>query len=150
MVRPVSYRDYGFRPIKHANGLTGLAVRLINGTGQPSVLGSVVAISPAADNCFILQTNEFDAIGVVAESGRATGQVTWVIISGVAKVLFKNGVAPVRGNVALSADTDGRATYIAVPSANPIQAEHFKEIGHVMESKQAGTNIIANVLIHFN
>jgi len=150
MIRPVSYRNYGFKPILHSNGLTGLAIKLKNGTGSPSVKGSVVAISTTADNSFILQSNEFDSIGVVAESGRANGQLTWVIIQGVAKVLFKDNVAAVRGYVALSADTDGRATNVAVPSANPVVAEHFKEIGHVMESKDAGINVLVNCLIHFN
>lgn len=150
MVKPVVYRNYGFKPIRHGKGLTGIAIQLINGTGQTSILGSVVSVSDSEDNKFILQDNEFDAIGVVAESGRSDGQPTWVIIAGVAKVLFKDNVAPVRGYIALSADTNGRANCIDVPSSNPVQAEHFKEIGHVLESKQAGSNVIANVILHFN
>jgi hypothetical protein len=112
--------------------LYGIAVKMINGTGAETVLGSVVTVSSTEDNKFALQTNEFDAIGVVAE------------------VLFKNGEAATRGHVALSADTDGRARGIAVPSSNPVVAEHFKEIGHVLESKNAGTNILVKCILHFN
>lgn len=36
------------------------------------------------------------------------------------------------------------------PPHNPVVAEHFKEIGHVMESKNAGTNVLVRCILHFN
>ncbi len=130
--------------------LGGLMIKLTNKTGSATVKGSVICPSDAYDNSFKLQADEFDAIGVVYESGIADGQEAWIVISGIAEVLFKDGVAAVREYVALSADTDGRATNIAVPSSNPVVAEHFKEIGHTLESKNAGTNVLVKCILHFN
>lgn len=128
----------------------GLMIKLLNNTGSASVKGSLVSSSPSVDNSFVLQANEFDTIGVVYESGIANGALCWIVIQGIADVLFKDGDTVVRGYLALAADTDGRATDIDVPSSNPVVAEHFKEIGHVLESKSAGTNVLAKVVLHFN
>jgi hypothetical protein len=128
----------------------GLMIKLINKTGSASVKGSVVACSTGTDNAFHLQNNEFDSIGAVYESGIADGQLCWVVISGIADVLWKNDTAATRGRVALAADTDGRAIDVAVPTANPVVAEHFKEIGHVLETKSAGTNVLVKCVLHFN
>ena len=129
----------------------GMLVKFINRTGGNSVKGEVVAASTAADREIIKQANEFDSIGVIAEAGIAEGSEVWVWMNGsVAQVLFKNGVAPVRGYIALAADTDGRGDNIAVPTVSPTEAQHFKEIGHVLEAKEAGTDVLALVCLHFN
>jgi hypothetical protein len=134
-----------------ATGERGFLVKMINRTGGASVKGTVVAASAATDKEVIKQANEFDAIGVVQEAGVAEGSEMFVWMNGsVAQVLAKDSTAFVRGYVALSADTDGRATNVAVPSGNPVVAEHFKEIGHVMESKDAGTNVLVLCNLHFN
>ena len=128
----------------------GIYIWMTNGTAGATVKGSVVAVSTTADNQFVLQSNEFDSIGVVYDNGIPVGGRCRVVITGRAQVLFKDTVAAVRGYVALAADTDGRATNIEVPSSNPVAAEHFKEIGHVMESKDAGTNVLVYCMLHFN
>lgn len=128
----------------------GLAIRVVNGTGSESVKGTVVSASPTADNSFVLQSNEFDTIGIVYESGIADGSLCWIVVAGIAEVLLKDTTASTRGQVALAADTDGRMVAINVPSSNPVVAEHFKEIGHVMESKIAGTDVLVKCMIHFN
>lgn len=128
----------------------GIAIRVVNGTGSDSVKGSLVSASSSVDNEFILQSNEYDTFGIVYENGIADGSACWVVISGVADVLIKNSTAITRGHVAIAADTDGRAISIAVPSSNPVEAQHFKEIGHFMESKNAGTDVLAKAVIHFN
>lgn len=140
----------GLNVFTFAPGHYGIAIRMINGTGTNSVKGNVVSASKTEDGKFILQANEYDAIGVVAESGIAANAECYVIISGIAEVLWKNSVAAHRGYVALSADTDGRAVDIDVPSSNPVVAEHFKEIGHVLENKDAGTNVLVRCILHFN
>ena len=131
-------------------GHYGIAIKMINGTGAPSIKGSVVAVSPTADGQFVLEGNEFDAIGVVAESGISHGAECYVTIQGVAEVLWKDGETATRGYIALSADTDGRAINISVPSINPAVAEHFKEISHVLQSAEAGTNVLVKCILHFN
>jgi len=80
----------------------------------------------------------------------ADGGETWVIITGVAEVLWKDSTTATKGRVALAADTDGRAIDVAVPSANPVVAEHFKEIGHVLEDNAGGVNQLVKCILHFN
>ncbi len=129
----------------------GFAVLLTNGTGAPSVKGSLVSVSTSADRRFILQANEYDSIGVVYESGVADGSDCWVVVAGAVDVLFKDGVAPVRGSILLAADTDGRGDQTANPGGGlPGVDVHFKECGHVMESKSAGTSVLSRCMIHFN
>jgi hypothetical protein len=145
--RNVSIRT-GQPPIKFTPE-GGLAIKIKNGTGSASVKGSVVSSSPSADETFILQANEFDAIGVVYESGKAAGEYAWVVVSGIAKVLLKDSTASTHGHVAFSADTDGRAITGAVPTP-PNADSHFKEIGHCIESKTSGTSVLAKCVLHFN
>jgi hypothetical protein len=131
----------------------GLMIKLTNRTGAPTVKGSVVSSSPDYDNSFHLQSNEFDAIGVVLDDGIPDGNEAYVIVSGIAEVLFKVNVTATRGYVALSADTDGFADNIDVPSSNPVVAQHFKEIGHVLETKvprDQTSSVLAKVMLHFN
>jgi hypothetical protein len=65
-------------------------------------------------------------------------------------MLVKDSTAMVRGYVAIAADTDGRAsnTDIAAIPGNPAIDTHFKEVGHVLESKDAGTDVMC--MIHFH
>lgn len=110
-----------------------------------------MSLSFSADREAVLQSSEFDTIGVVQEAGVAEGSEMWVWMNGsVCQVLYKDSVAATRGYVLLAADTDGRAVDVAVPSANPVVAEHFKECGHVMESKSADTDVLVLACLHFN
>lgn len=132
-------------------GERGHLVRMVNGTGATSVKGNLISASTTVDNQFVLQANEFDAFGVVAESGIASGQECWIWVNGsTCEVLWENGQSSTRGYVAICAPTDGRALNVAVPSSNPTVGEHFKEIGHVLQSKVSGTNVMVLCQIHFN
>jgi hypothetical protein len=129
----------------------GFLVKMNNKTGANSVKGSVVSASDATDNAFKLQDNELDAFGVVAEDGVADGSDCWVWMNGSAcQVLWEDGEDATREYVALSSDVDGRGFDIAVPSSNPVQAQHFKEIGHTLESKGSGTDVLVLCMLHFN
>ena len=131
----------------------GLAIKLINKTGANTVKGSVVSASSVLDGSFKLQINEYDAIGIVLESGIADGQETWIVISGVAEALLADNTLATRGNWVTCSATDGRANASATaPSGGTITNldNHFKEIGHCLESKSAGTNVLAKCIIHFN
>ena len=133
-------------------GERGTAVKMINRTGHTSVKGELVSCSTTADREVILQANEYDAIGVVQEAGVIEGAEMWVWMPGsVCLVLAKNGTAFVRGNILVAADTDGRATNVTNPGSGlPAVDIHFKECGHVMESKDAGTNVLVMCILHFN
>jgi hypothetical protein len=129
----------------------GIAVRLKNGTGAPSVKGSLVTPSQDIDLAVVLQSNTYDCIGVMYEDGVADGEWCWVVVSGLAQVLYKNATAATRGNVCIADAVDGRASDIAnFGGGLPAVDTHFKEIGHVLESKDAGTNVLAFVNLHFN
>lgn len=129
----------------------GLAVRYLNGTGVVSVKGTVVTPSVADDMTVVSQDNTYDAIGVIYESGIAAGLPVWVVVSGKAHVLYKDGTASTCGNLAIADAVDGRASDIAnLGGGLPAADTHFKEIGHVLETKGGGTNVLVYVNLHFN
>jgi len=130
----------------------GFLVKGINRTGHTSVKGEMVSCSTTTDREFILQANEFDSVGVVQQAGVAEASEMWIWVDGsVCQVLYKDSNAATRGNILLAADTDGRAIDITNPGSGVPAAEtHFKECGHVLESKDAGTNVLALAIIHHN
>jgi hypothetical protein len=131
-----------------ATGESGVLIKVQ--LAENVVKGEVLSVSPSADNKYIKQANEYDAVAIASEAGSSNGYI-WAWTTGsVCQVLFKDGVAPVRGYVATSADTDGRgnAVDIATIGGNPAIDIHFREIGHIRESKSSGTNVLA--LVHFH
>jgi uncharacterized membrane protein len=133
----------------------GFLVKFVNRTGHASVKGELVAASPSADNEVVLQSAEYDTIGVVQEAGIAEGSEMWVWINGsVCEVLYKENTASTRGYVLLADAVDGRASDIAVFGAGLAAVDqHFKECGHVLKSIAAGGAGVSNLVlcsIHFN
>jgi len=132
-------------------GESGIAQKILNKTGVNSVKGTIVSQSTVTDFGFILQANEFDGIGVVYEAGVPDGSYAWVWkVGSRAQVLWADGQSATRGYLALMSPTDGRAYNVQIPSSNPVTAEHFKETGHVLESKVPGTNVLVLCDTHFN
>jgi hypothetical protein len=128
----------------------GLLIRLTNKTGSASVKGTLVKADTATDNAFILTgANEVECIGVVYEAGVADGSECWIVVAGIAEVLLKDTTASTRGNWVETSDTAGRAdaTNAAPPGIDP---SHFQEIGHAIESKSGGTDVLAKIVMHFN
>lgn len=125
----------------------GIAISLINKTGAASVKGTVVSTSSTTDNAFMAQASELDSIGVVYESGIADAAACLVVVAGIADVLLKDGTASTRNHFVFASATDGRAETKAVPANID---EHFKEIGHCLESKIAGTDVLFKCVLHFN
>ena len=135
-----------------ATGERGFLVKVINRTGETSVKGKLVSASTTADREVILQANEFDAFGVIQEAGVAQGSEMWIWVNGsICQVMFEDGIAPTRGNVCICSDVDGRADQFSNPGSGlPAVEIHFKETGHVMESKSSGTDVLALVMTHYN
>jgi hypothetical protein len=126
----------------------GFAVHMTNKTGAVTVKGEIVSVSTAYDNAAMLGPANGDMpIGVFYESGIADGSEVWVVVSGIADVMMKNTVAPVHGYVAFLSDTAGRAD---CSSGLPSAAQHFREMGHLMESKTGGTSVLSKIVLHFN
>lgn len=133
-------------------GERGLLVKLVNRTGHTSIKGELVSASTSSDTEVILQVNEYDTIGVVAQAGVAEGSQMWVWMPGsIAQVLLKNSTPSTRGQILIAADTDGRGIGIDNPGLGlPGTDTHFKECGHILQSKSAGTDVLALCAIHFN
>jgi hypothetical protein len=130
----------------------GLLIKFINRTGASSVKGLLISASTTTDKEVIKQINEYDCFGIIQEAGVAEGSEMWCWMNGsVCQVMFKDGVTPAHGEVAMCADTDGRADRFANPGSGlPAIDTHLKEIGHIMESKSSGTDVLALVCLHFN
>jgi len=69
-------------------------------------------------------------------------------------VLLQDGTASTRGYwVRTSTTTAGRADATNVaPPGGTVSAleEHLKEIGHCLETKGSGTDVLAKCILHFN
>ena len=133
----------------------GLAVRLTNKTGSNSVKGTVVETHDTVDNAFdIAGADSIHPIGAVYENGIADGSECWVVVQGIAEVLLEDGTGSTRGYWVRSSITDvGRAdiTNAAPPGGGIPELEiHMKEMGHCIESKGSGTDVIAKIIMHFN
>ena len=127
----------------------GVAIKLTNKTGANSVKGTVVYADPAVDNAFEINPINGDMpIGVVYESGVADGSECWVVVSGIAEVLLVNTVASTRSYIAYSSATV--AGRIDIAATVPVAATHFKEIGHTLENKAGGTDVLCKCVLHFN
>lgn len=128
----------------------GLAIRLINKTSVASVKGQLVCPSAGTDSAFdTCGTSDTEPIGVVYESGIADGSLCWIVVLGIAEVLLKDTTGSTRANWVMTSDTGGRAdaTAASPPGADP---SHFQEVGHALETKSSGTDVLCKVKVHFN
>jgi len=126
----------------------GFAILKLNKTGADSVKGQSVACSTATAQSVMINPIDGDMpIGVMLDSGVPDGSLCWVVISGPADVLFKNGVAPILGGVIYSSSVAGR---VDIASSVPTATVHFRELGHCFEAKSAGTDVLAECTLHFN
>ena len=76
----------------------------------------------------------------------------WVwTVGSVAQVLYKDSTAATHGNILVADAVDGRGSDITNPGGGlPGTDTHFTECGHVLESKDAGTNVLVLCSLHFN
>jgi len=118
--------------------------------GENIVKGEPLSVSTAANNKYVKQTAEYDCVAIAGESGSADGYI-WVWTTGaICQVLYKDATASTRGFVCIADATNGRASDVDLSTIAGLPASdvHFKEIGHVKETKTGGTNVL--VLIHFH
>lgn len=129
----------------------GVAVQYINQTGGASVKGSTVHIT-GVNTVGLTAQNVPDCIGVIYNSGIPVGQKVWVVIYGIAEVLFiGNTTAGWLARTFVTADAGfvaGNALAEAVPSSPFASDKHFCEIGHVLETRVGAG--LAKVNLHFN
>ena len=126
----------------------GVAMWIINKTGLPSVKGTVLDASLTTDIAVGIEVvSGIDPICIMYSDGVADGLLVLVIYAGIAEVLYDNGVAVVRGGWSGTSDiTAGRAQSNINP---PATVKHDQEIGHILESKGPGVDVLAKTLLHF-
>ena len=132
-------------------GERGWQMKIANGTGGNSVKGNVVVVDANADLSFDLEPADgVDPCAVVYEAGIADGSEAWCWMEGsICQVLLKDATAATRGNWArVAVDVAGRATMTSAVPAPPTDATHFREIGHCIQSKDAGADVLALILFH--
>lgn len=146
----VSYDLFSQRFGTGSSGITtdgGFFQTFINNTGS-SVKGTIVIASTTVNNAVdIAPANSDSPIGVILENGVANGQPVKVVVYGKAEVLLKDSTSSTRGYWCGVSDVAGRMYQL---STVPSTTEHSREIGHSLESKSAGTNVLSLVTIHFN
>lgn len=129
----------------------GIAIKLINKSGANSVAGKIVSADTTTNDAVDLTPADGDMpMGVFYEDGVADGQGTWVVVAGIADVLFKDNVGATRGYVVYMSDEEG---YAIDASSLPAVANHNREIGHTLQTTGAGgagTHIKARVNLHWN
>ena len=138
--------------------LGGFAVKFVNKTGANSVYGTVCDISATTFRAVdVEEAAGSDPIGIMYGDNEgnavADGSDVWVVTGGPAEVLLENGTAATMGNWVGTADTDaGRADATVTEGNIPnlTFAEHFREIGHCMQTIGSGTDVLALVKTHFN
>lgn len=132
----------------------GIAIKLTNKTGADTVKGTLVCTHTTIDSAVEVESDEYDTIGVFLDSGIPDGEEAWVTIYGMAEVLLADGKGSTSGNWVISDEADGRAdaTQPTPPNASTLAElqEHFKEVGHCLETKEAGTNVLVKCILHFN
>lgn len=131
----------------------GLAIRLINDTGAPSVKGTILKASNSTDKAVsLIPIDNPDPIGIMYDDGIPNGQPVWVVIQGIAQVLYSTTVTrgtfsrvPVIGDVS---PVVGQAINEALPVPPFSTDKHFQEIGHPIESR--GIPGLALTVLHNN
>jgi hypothetical protein len=131
----------------------GLAIRLLNKTGAPSVKGMLVAEDATTDDAFHLTPLDApDIIGAVYEAGVADGALCWVVVNGIAEVYFAGNT--VHGQFARMIKTGepvaaaGVAIAEALPTSPFATDKHFMEVGHIIQSITGPG--LARIVMHFN
>jgi hypothetical protein len=131
----------------------GYAIKVINDTGANSVKGTIMEASKAVDEAVILAgIDDPDPMGIMYSDGIADGEEVWVVVSGIAEVLYSTAVT--RGTFARVPETGdasataGYAIAEALPAPPFATNKHFQELGHPLES--IGAPGLAKTIIHFN
>ncbi len=137
--------------LKHT-AIGGTAVQLTNKSGADSVVGKLVKADTATNDAVILTgATDDECIGVFLDAGVPDGNECWVVIDGIADVLYDDNVAAVRGNWVGTGQAGLARTQGAPPGLGV--AAHFEEIGHAIESVSAGgggTFILGRCKLQFN
>jgi len=119
----------------------------INKTGANSIKGTIVNASTTTANAFMIAPAATKMpIGVIYENGIADGSNVKVVTYGKADILLKDGESSTVGYWCAVSDTNGRM----YQEVKPNTVEHYREVGHSLESKSSGTSVLSRIQMHFN
>ena len=130
----------------------GYAILVTNGTGAPSIKGTVVHVSTTPGAVDKIPIDNPDPVGVMYDDGIPHGESVWVVIAGMAQVLYSTAVTS--GTFARcpqTADptaTAGQAISESLPAPPFATDKHFLEIGHPIETIVSPG--LALTILHFN
>jgi hypothetical protein len=137
-----------------------LAYRRLNKTGATSVHGTVVRGGSASDAVVLPAAAGFDTIGVVVHpahwvAGVADGEYIWVVTHGRCQVLLQDATGSTIGYWVYPSQTVvGRADASnAEPPGGGFAGstiDHFKEIGHSLQTVGGGTDVLCWIDLHHN
>jgi len=86
-----------------------------------------------------------NCMGIMYDNDVPDGDSCWVVVQGIAEVLLQDWAK-------VSDTQNGRAdiTNLLPPGGTIVALEdHLSEIGHCLESKTAGVDVLAKCMIHF-
>ena len=130
----------------------GIAVRMINKTGGASVKGHIVQPEGSTNDAVELTIGgDIDPIGIIYDADIPDGNLVWVIVAGIADVLYSNTVTRAtfsRVSTAGEGLPNGVAVNEALPTPPFATDKHFQEIGHPIESRTGAG--LARTILHFN
>lgn len=126
----------------------GIYQTFINNSGT-SVKGTIVIASASVDNAVDIAPGASKSpIGIIYEDDIENGELVKVVTSGKAAVLLENTKHSTRGYWCGVSDTAGRM-YQKISAPTTI-TEHSREIGHSLENKNSGTDILSIVQLQFD
>jgi hypothetical protein len=142
--RPLSVQRAQFTPFWTAD--QGFAIQMV--AFQDISRGHVLAIRDGG-SALQVEKNPVDSdkpIGV-AYNNAYSGDLIYVVISGLAYVLPDAAITAVQGYVMYSSGTT--AGYAAQSASIPATTQHWREFGHFAENG-SGDGVLARGILHFN
>lgn len=128
----------------------GIYETFVNKTGDTSVKGTIVAASTTTDNAvYTAPASSTVPIGIIYESGIADGSPVKVVVYGKAQVLLVDSTGTSSNGFWCGVSSTPGRMYQASTAPTDV-SEHSCEIGHSLESKASGTNVLALIQVHFN
>lgn len=138
--------DFFYSPLV-VNEVGGYMVQLVNKTGAPSVKGELLSIHASVENAVQKCPADTDSpVGVFYSSGIADGSLAWVVIGGIADVMLVNNTVVNPSYHLYAGSVTGRVG--ASSSVNTVR--HWGEVGHSLQAKAAGTNVLVRAILHWN
>jgi hypothetical protein len=142
----MGYYKFGSAMLTDIGGFASLFTNTSVGTLKK---GTAVHLSETVNYGVEAQVDEFDCVGFVYEDSLA-GAECWVVVAGIGEALLLDGTTATKGWWTKASATDGRVEVTTAPGSvgAAAAATHFREVGHCLETKGAGTDVLVKLLIH--